>query len=620
MNRKIAAVLVIALVTSVLVSTAPTTAAAPRSVAPPIPLAAPSKPSALGDGVGNYQVPGQKDVIDVAVSADGEYVAGITTGAQVIIFTNSTLGVLDPIAVFTTPDGVDPSSVSISGPLSGSGPHVVVFGWAHWVDAFNITSSSSEVDLNDQTPFWAITNFTVAFGLVDATQPYVHQVLISASGDWIGLQAGYIVGSSTPEVVTAYVEFTGVGYSTIVGSSFFGYPINLAMDWGGEWMVAGMNLLGTSAVLVFEGTRGWVGNFTDFAGGQLYSVGMSGNGRLFYGAASNGVYIFNGGVAPTSPGFKNYTISVNNIDVVPGTAVSASYSGDQIVVGGGYSAAYYFNYTQSWTETWNATFAAAVANVTVSLTQPNYFAVSTGTNVYWYYFFQGIASGGSAGAEAYYRNWSTPGDIYETAMSANHDTVVIGSAYVGAEQTGAAGEFTVASDGGIPSPGVPTISVTVLGSTPGQSTASLQVSWTEVTNVPIFESLLYINLSSASATGLPPPINPVRLLSSPQTVGGLGFGTTYCLSITVEAFGGASSASSELVCAKTTGQPLAVDPVQVFEYSATGVLAIGIVGLIALSMLTARRRKDRTEPAPMGSGSPAQGMPPAGPPQMGGPL
>lgn len=612
MNGTIRLVLTVAL-TVVFLASFP--ASGTSSGAPHVAVA--PRPASLGNGVVNYNVPGDVDVDDVATSPDGTFVAGITSGAQVLVFSNSTSGTPAPIATFNVPGSIEASSIAISGPQLTGGPHFIVIGYGNDVAAYNLTLGAGNVDLNSVHPVWAITDFDTLFGLPpSAGKVFVHQVVVSNNGEYIAVMGSFSI-ESADEVLITYAQ----NFVTVFGSSYYGRPVNMAIDSGGDWLVAGMTINGADSVMVFEtgATPGWQGNYTTFVssginGGLLLDVAISGSGDLCYGVTYGGVWIIN-----TATRTENGTpLSSAEVPLTTNSQVSASYSGDQVLISGlgpaGSSpgGAYYFNYSaKNWTEVWSGSFSDPVANATLAATNPDYFAVSTGTNIYWYYYYPGIPSSSTV----YYRNATTEGPIHEMALSNNHDTAVVGSGYINGEETGNGGEFTVASDGGIPSPNAPSVSLLIVPSSAGASSASLTVQWVETGTAPISANLLWINLSSVSPSGLLPavPIFP-DLGTFSYTINGLSFATTYCVWIEAQAYGGASSASSSVVCAKTAAVPQSVDPVASLEIGAVGTLSIGVVGFVALTLLTARRKKDRLEPTPMGSGSP----PPVYPPPSGG--
>lgn len=613
MSGSIRAALAMTLVLSLLAAM-PAQAAA---LAPP--TVVPAHPAALGDGLANYDVPGDQDVAQVAVSPDGEFVAGITTGGTVLAFTNSTSVNPSPIASLTLPDGTDASTVAISSQQSNGGPHVMVVGFGSEVVAYNLSATSGDVTLTlpgsaggsgSEKPVWAITDWAGLINLPTlATDPFVHQVVISDNATWVGVMAAFH-DVSVNDVLITYAENFGATYENL--SYYYGTPVNLGIATGGGLMDAGINTVGDSMeIIVFQGTSGNVGTFNAFVNaGEMLSDGISGNGALCYAVTYGGIYIINRGTLTTNATSYGPTIPATNISITSGTDVAPSYWGTSILIGGaGSPDAYYYNYSSKvWSDEWHGTFNDNLYNVSLASRAPDYFLVSSGLNVYWFYYYAGMSQDPANSA---YRNATTFGEIHETALSDYHDTAVIGSSYVNGESAPGAGELSIASDGGLPDPATPAVSVEVLSPSPGAPSAGLSVDWSETGTAPISEVVLFAKLATPNANSISPPgVSP--LTGSPYDLNGLSFSTSYCVSVEVWAYGGETHANSSWVCATTAGQPQSVDPVVPFEVASASVLGIGVVGLVALVLLTGRRRRDRLQPAPMGSGGVPPGAPPAG--------
>lgn len=576
------------------------------------PASSPRPSSSSSDAILNYNVPGDKDVENVATSPDGTLVAAITTGEQVLLFSPGSSGSFGPIAIFTVPSTVnlDAAAIALSD-ASGSSSAVLVIGYAGIVQAYNVSaawSSASPTNLNSETPAWQVLNFTVEFNIpTDSTPPYVHAVAISDNGQWIVVQAGYALAGQHNAIIAYYDN-----YQLTFGHTYFGEPVGVDIDAGGDWIIAGMNIGGAaSSLMVFQGTHGWIGNFTQFIGGTgLLSIAIAGSGQLSYGVTYGGIY-----VVETGTQTLNRTIGTSNVTVAANGEVSPSYSGSQFVFGGDLSA-YYFNYTQkSWTEEWSGSFPDQVINVSIAARNPNYFAVSTGNALYYYYVYGGMPQTASAD----YRTFTTLGDIHQMVLSNSGLTMAVGSTYINGESSGTNGTFSLSVDTGIPTPPAPILVLTPISASAGDTSASIQASWSENWNGPITGQELHVNLSSLSKSGnlpvSPVVVNPGTYQTS---LTGLSFGTTYCAYVTVDAYDGATYATSSVVCATTAATPQAVDPVQPYEYAAVGVLGVGVVGLVVLTVMgvtggaaAGGLRRGRKEAPPSGPDSMAP--PPGGP-------
>lgn len=552
------------------------------------------------------------DVVLVASSPDGAYVAAATNDRQVFVFsTNPSLPA--PLGTYTLPAGAGTTTLALSD-TSGTGFPLVLVGWAGpaagstGLSAWNITSSG----VFSGAPAWSLN--AGSFVLPHNSFAWIRQAVISDNGTAIMVMTGFSFSGSSGTNISYYADNQAPQGPNRCGSTpalqyCWGMnfstdrPVSLSMSVDGTRAVAAVQ--GSLPELLIFDTFGQTGLWTAPAGGEMYAGAISGNGLMMYMSTSADFYIGN-----ANAGTTNKTIPTSALNTP--TQISPSLDGSTFLVSSQIpSQASYYRWSTgtNWSSLWTLSFPAAtpIDNATLSLYDPSYFVISSVSTAQMFYYYAGMPESTSSA----YRTISTVGPLRDLAVSSYRGTLVLGSGYI----TGGKDEFTLVTDGGIPTPAAPLVVVQPVSPSPGDSSAALQISWTNPGNVPITRTIVSFELTPGQSTSgsLPATQSFAGIGSSPLTVSGFSFSTNYTVTITVQAYGGASSSTSTPVARSTDNAPAVVDPFLGPEIAAAVLLVVGLLAFVLF------RRRGTVPKELQGAGAPPSNYPsgPA-PPQGGG--
>ncbi len=546
------------------------------------------------------------DVVLVASSPNGAYVAAATNDRRVFVFsTNPSLPA--PLGTYTLPTGAGATTLALSD-TSATGSPLVLVGWAGpgagstGLSAWNITTSG----VFTGSPAWSLN--AGSFVLPHSSLAWIRQAVISDDGSVVMVMTGFSFSGSSGTNISYFAHGqTSCGTSSPLqycwGMNFStDRPVSLSMSVDGTRAVAAVQ--GSLPELLIFDAFGQTGIWTAPAGGEMYTGAISGNGLMMYMSTSADFYIGN-----ANTGNTNKTIPTSALNTP--TQISPSFDGTTFLVSSQIpSQASYYRWSTgtNWSSLWTLSFPAAtpIDNATLSLYDPSYFVISSVSTAQMFYYYPGMPESTSSA----YRTISTVGPLRDLAVSSHRGTLVMGSGYI----TGGKDEFTLVTDGGIPTPAAPIVVMQAVSPSPGDTSASLQISWTNPGNVPITGTIVAFELTPGQSTSgsLPATKSFVGTGSSPLTVSGFSFGTNYTVTITVQAFGGASSATSTPVARSTDNAPAVVDPFLGPEIAAAVLLVVGLLAFVLF------RRRGTVPKELQGAGAPPSNYPSGPTPPQGG--
>jgi WD40 repeat protein len=567
-------------------------------------LARASQPSAFiprslpsGDLTYNYTTPDESDVKDVAISPDGNWIAAATNTKVVYEFSSSSGsgGAISPIATISVPTNVATMAFSEAGP---GGSALLAMGVGGKLSVFNVSSSFR---------YW---NYT--FAAPTGTTATVESVAISNDGTAIAAVASVPgSGSASPYYAFAYFK---AGAVYLWNSSVYSTPQDVSMDVDGTRVLVGEDTSSSlAAVELFdpptEPPTSWEPVSTIGPSYGLVSAKISGDGSSMFEISEQGF----SAAEVAHPGTTTAMEPISSPSMM-----SVSYTGCQVLIGMGDSANYYDVSRQGAsscanasfaTPIWSATFPSTIYALSLAASNPSFFVVSWGNELQWFYAYPGMYTGSGVA----YRTVTTEGAIDSAALSSSGNTVAVGSAF----QVGGGGEFMLATDVGVPTPGPLSVTATMIQSSPGDVSAKETISWT----APPTESFTQINVTIAldGPSGNVPTVSPVIFPSPPSVmVSGLSFSTEYTVTVTLVAFGGAARVSSTPVAFMTSGSPPIQDPFVPFEYASIALVIAAVVIGVVLALKLPKREEDRQGAQPPNSPPQAYRPPPASrPPQQG---
>lgn len=531
----------------------------------------------------------------MALSPDGLTAAAVTTSAQVHVFNGPFGASLSPAENWSF-HGVNASSVAISnsGPEPGGGALV----------AMGLGSTLSVYPADSKIPYFNYSAWNVP-GI--SPTYFVRDVAISDDGTVVtALVTTQASGLSGFEF--AYFHDGSLTYALNYTNT---EPISLSMDTDGSWAIVGAQGA-ESTIYVFSST-GFSGEWYPSApengpAEDLTDVAIAGDGNYMYEVGVSG--IFEARVSPiTQIGYNtNASAGLQTLK-----SVATSFNGTQVIGGLAYGADYW-NLSAPGASlaqpVWSATYQNPVVNVTIAAGAPNYFTVSDSTTntLSWFYLYPNMPSGGGAGAQAYYRQITATGAIHSVAQSYDEQTTVMGSAY---DEQGTNEEFILAEDGGIQGPSQPVVSVEPITPSPGDTTASLNITWSAPgTDSGVTSIKVAVNLTNPSQGG--------NLFAGPVTLGagatyylakGLSFSTNYTVTVTFQAYGGARNTPSVAEVVKTAGAPPVQDPFLLLEITALGLLIVGVIVAVLANVKDRKPASDRPSRRKMAE-QPAEQLPP----------
>ncbi|MDE1820645.1 MAG: hypothetical protein KGJ23_01275 [Euryarchaeota archaeon] len=515
----------------------------------------------------NYTTGDNSDITQVAVSPDGSYVAAASDDREVFVFSSASAGPLTPIGTLQLPANTNATSIALTDTAASTGTPLLFVSFAPTTtvagpvktaaEAWNVSTSG----MFSGNPAWRDVPTPNSFF-------WVRQVVASDTGSVAAVLTTYAMSGLQGFDVNYFQTSGSILQWKYMKNSSNTVPVDLSIDSDGTRVVAAGMISDANPVLLSMAVNGYIGQYSPTTGagaGRLTQGVISPDGTIMFAVTTSGVF-------PADPDSltQNQTTIPNTIAPTC-TQVSLSYNGKQVLCAGGTHVEYFNWSSNNWASaTWKATFASSVGNGSMARYIPNYFGVSFLNNVDLFYLYPGMAQSSSA----YYRAMTTIGTINDLALSYWRATVAIGSGHIASSGD----EFTLATDGGVPTPAAPLVVVTPVTPSPGEGSAKLAVSWYEPNYPPLTSMVLSVSLTPGSSTtgSVPAPI-ALALGSTSYTIGGLSFSTNYTVTLTVAAYGGATSATSSPVARTTASAPAVQDPFVPLEVLAVVLLAGGLV-------------------------------------------